>query len=224
MSQIVLIVAAHPDDEVLGVGATAALHARRGDRVQPVILAEGATSRGADDGAVSRLQTCAFDSARILGTAQPIFLGFPDNRLDQVPLLDVVQRIEPIVRSLRPTMVYTHHGGDLNIDHRIAFEAVMTACRPMPGASVRSVRTFETLSATGWLRGGGPDFSPNLFCGIGATLALKLDALRVYADELRSFPHARSLEAVEALARLRGAEAGLGAAEAFAIVRAIEPE
>lgn len=228
MNQTVLVVAAHPDDEVLGCGATIARHAARGDRVHILILAEGATSRrakrdrGANARALSQLADCAQRAGRILGAKSVTLEDLPDNRLDSVDLLDIAKLVERHVERLSPTTVYTHHSGDLNVDHRRIHEAVATACRPLPDAAGRRLLLFEVPSSTEWqLPGSRPPFLPNCFVDVSRTLALKLKALRVYAQEMRAFPHPRSLRAVEHLAKWRGASAGLVAAEAFVIAREI---
>ncbi len=224
----VLIVAAHPDDEILGCGGIAARHAAAGDRVAALILAEGATARrprrdGASDSTeIEALRDAARAAAKILGTEPPQFAGLPDNRMDSLALLDIVKRVEETVERLAPGLVYTHHGGDLNVDHRLTHQAVVTACRPLPDAPVRAIYTFETASSTEWgTAGTDAGFRPTRFVDIGDFLDSKLRALDCYEAEIRPFPHARSREAVEVRARVRGAEAGLAAAEAFEIVREI---
>jgi LmbE family N-acetylglucosaminyl deacetylase len=223
MNESVLIVAAHPDDEVLGCGGTIAAHAAAGDVVHIMFLADGESSRGGgDEAAIAARQERAREAASILGAETPRFLGLPDNRLDSVPLLDVIKRVEAVVEEVNPTVVYTHHRGDLNIDHRIAFQATVTACRPQPGAPVRAIYCFEALSSTEWAAGGpGEQFQPTLFVDIRRHLPEKMRALASYGKELRPFPHPRSPEAVVALARLRGASAGIEAAESFMVVRRV---
>lgn len=219
----VLAVAAHPDDEVLGAGATLARHAREGHAVDIVICAQGLLSRerAADELAqLLKLKDDAREAARRLGSRPPTFLDFPDNAMDSVPLLDVVKRIEGVVAELRPELVYTHHPGDLNLDHQITARAVLTACRPLPGASVRSIHAWETLSSTEWAPASlTAPFLPNHFVDVESTLGSKLGALACYGGELRPFPHPRSPEAVRHLAGLRGATAGFAAAEAFVTLR-----
>ncbi|MEO5335313.1 MAG: PIG-L family deacetylase [Magnetospirillum sp. WYHS-4] len=223
----VLIVAAHPDDEILGVGGTIARHADAGDDVHILILAEGVTSRPgkADAGvALAHLRATAREAAAILGARPPILAGLPDNRLDRLDLLDLVQEVERHVEVLAPETVYTHHGSDLNLDHRLVHQAAATACRPLPGSPVRRLYAFETLSSTEWSTPAtGPAFRPTRYLGIEETLDRKLAAIDRYAAEMRPFPHARSREAVAALARLRGVQAGLSAAEAFEVIREIAP-
>ena len=221
----ILVVAAHPDDEVLGCGGTIAGHADAGDVVRVLFLADGVGARGeARADAQAGREKGAHSAAAILGVKRVDFLGLPDNRLDRLDLLDIVQPVERVVHEFRPSVVYTHHGGDLNVDHRIAHQAVLTACRPQPKGSVLRILCFETVSSTEW--GGpaiGPPFHPNWFVNIEDQLARKMAALREYGEEMRPFPHARSIEAVEALARLRGSSCGLPAAESFILHREIKP-
>lgn len=215
----VLVIAAHPDDEALGCGGTLARHAAAGDAVDILLVADGETSRsGAAVSGVQGRRDAARNAAKALGARPPRFLDLPDNRLDGMPLLEVIQAIESASRELRPEIVYTHHLSDLNVDHQVVARAVLTAFRPLPRSSVRAVYGFEVLSSTGWM---GPEapFAPAHYADVTATLAAKQAALACYGDEMRPAPHARSFEAVEALARYRGATVGLGAAEAFVVYR-----
>ncbi|HVO49261.1 MAG TPA: PIG-L deacetylase family protein [Steroidobacteraceae bacterium] len=223
----VLAIAAHPDDEVLGCGATLARLAREGREVYIAILGEGATARAvrpedADRGEVAGLAAASRVAAGILGAREVFQFGLPDNRFDTVPLLDIVKQVEALVSRLAPRVVFTHWAGDLNVDHGVVHRAVLTATRTLPDASVREVYAFETPSASEWSFGrvAGP-FDPNVFVDVSATLDLKLDAMRAYATELRDYPHPRSLEALTALARWRGSMAGVRAAEAFELVRRV---
>ena len=176
----VLIVAAHPDDEVLGVGGAIACHAAQGDTVHILIVAEGATSRdGTAEGGVQALRESAAHAATVLGAEAPQLLGLPDNRLDTVALLDIIQSVEEVVRKTAPVTVYTHHGGDLNIDHRIVHQATVTACRPVPGSTVRQMFCFETPSSTEWSTPSmGAAFNPTHFVSIADTLDAKTAALK----------------------------------------------
>jgi LmbE family N-acetylglucosaminyl deacetylase len=220
----VLVVAAHPDDEVLGAGGTVLRHALAGDWVGSVIVAEGATSRTdrstealADE--MAALIQAGRRAAAELRAQAPITLGLPDNRLDSLPLLRVVQAIEAVVREFQPEVIYTHHRGDLNVDHRIVHDAVRTAARPLPGSSIRAVYGFETVSSTEW---GAEPFQPQRFVDVAATLTGKLRALAHYGSEMRPAPHARSVAAIEALAKCRGASVGMEAAEAFTVVMELD--
>jgi LmbE family N-acetylglucosaminyl deacetylase len=222
MNKTVLVVAAHPDDEVLGCGGTIARHAGEGDAVHVVFLADGEGARGSARAKVDALagrESAAAAALRILGAAAPIFLGLEDNRLDAYPLLDVVRPVEAVVAALAPDVVYTHHGGDLNIDHELAHRAVMTACRPLPGSAVREIYTFEVVSSTEWGSPGVCQFTPQLYVDVTAQIALKRRALEAYRAEMREAPHPRSFENVAALAAYRGASVGVAAAEAFMVMR-----
>lgn len=224
--ETVLVVAAHPDDEVLGCGGTIAAHAARGDSVHVLILSEGATSRRdvrdciADFQSLQQLENAATQVSVILGLASLSFGHFPDNRLDMVPLLELTKVVESYIEKYAPTVVYTHHAGDLNIDHRAAHNATVTACRPLPSHPVKTVLFFEVPSSTEWQISSPVHlFCPNWFVDVSATLALKMQALQCYHTEMRDWPHSRSYQAVEHLARWRGASAGFEAAEAFMLGR-----
>ncbi|MDO8881038.1 MAG: PIG-L deacetylase family protein [Coriobacteriia bacterium] len=218
----VLVVAAHPDDEVLGCGGTIARHARDGDDVHIVIVAEGATSReGHAHDATTALRAAANQAARLLGASAVHLLGMPDNRLDSVPLLDIIKLIEPIFVNLQPRVVYTHHPADLNVDHTVVHRATATLARPLPGSSVECLLQFEVASSTGWASPSAGLFVPNWFVDIEQFVDIKRQALEVYADEMRAYPHARSAAALDALGHWRGASVGLPAAEAFELQRRV---
>ena len=221
----VLVIAAHPDDEVLGCGGTIAKHARAGDAVYILIVGEGLTSRAgapASKQDVAALQATARSAAARLGAREVEFLGLPDNRLDGMERLDLIQPVESAIARRKPALVYTHHIGDVNIDHRRIHEAVVTACRPVPGHCVETLLFFEVNSSTEWQPPGlAPPFVPDWFEDISGTLEVKLGALAEYAGELRPWPHPRSPEAVTHLARWRGATCGTAAAEAFVLGRRV---
>ncbi|HWZ61729.1 MAG TPA: PIG-L deacetylase family protein [Steroidobacteraceae bacterium] len=227
----VVIVAAHPDDEVLGCGGTAARLAAEGDAVHILLMADGEGAR-ADRNAgrveirerMSARSAAARSAGKILGCASVELLRYADNRMDGEQLLDVVQAVERFMTLHRPSLVLTHHAGDVNVDHRVVHEAVVVACRPQPGLGVRELLFFEVPSSTEWRPPPGPAlFHPNWFVDISATLDRKVEALNAYASELREFPHPRSTAAVRALAQWRGASAGLLAAEAFVLGRKLLP-
>ena len=222
----VLVVAAHPDDDVLGCGGVVARHATDNDCVHILFMAEGGTARQPSvsleqaAGDIASREDCARRSAEILGASPPLFVRNPDNRLDTVPLIDLAKNIEKVIADLRPSIVYTHHGGDLNIDHRRVHEAVLTACRPMAACPVDSIYAFEVSSSTEWALSSAYDaFRPNHFVDITDYLDKKIAALQCHHAEMRPFPHPRSYDAVIALARIRGATCGHQAAEAFQVVR-----
>ena len=225
----VLVVAAHPDDEVLGCGGTMAGHAAAGDSVSVLILGEGMMARGNQgrqehEGKITeRLREDARKAACILGVKETVFLDFPDNRMDSVPLLDITKSVEEVIGRILPEVIYTHHPGDLNVDHGVVSRAVLTAARPLPGSAVTAVYAFEVLSSTEWAFGPGFEpFRPNCFVDIERHLAAKIAALRAYGTEVRPCPHPRSVEAVTSLAKWRGSQSGLSAAEAFCLLRRVQ--
>lgn len=224
----VLVLAAHPDDEVLGCGGAIARHAQQGDQVHIVILAEGLTSRTTQrnreqhHAGLSDLAQAAQDASQVLGTASLTLHDFPDNRMDRCDLLDIVKVVEASIQQHNPAVIYTHHAGDVNIDHQRVHQAVVTAARPLPGHQVKTLLFFEVVSSTEWQPpGSAPMFTPNWFVDISATLSLKHKALDCYHSEMHGFPHPRSLAAVEHLARWRGATVGVEAAEAFMLGRCL---
>jgi LmbE family N-acetylglucosaminyl deacetylase len=217
----VLVLAAHPDDEVLGCGGSIARLARSGARVHVAFLADGVTARpGAPAEELDARRNAARRAGEVLGVSSLSFGDFPDNRMDTVPLLDVVQAIEALIATHQPDTLFTHHSGDVNVDHRRIHEAVTAACRPQTGHPVRTLLSFEVPSSTEWqLPGPATAFVPNWFVDISETLELKLAALDAYAAELREWPHPRSRRGVTHLAHWRGATVGVDAAEAFVLGR-----
>jgi LmbE family N-acetylglucosaminyl deacetylase len=219
-----LILAAHPDDEVLGCGGTIAKLSDNGVIIHVAFIADGVFSRTGHQAAhqeeLNNRRTAAKKACDILGVKSVSFGDFPDNRMDTVPLLDIVKTVETLIAKHQPEMVFTHHAGDVNIDHRRLHEAVVTACRPQPGHPVKTLLCFEVPSSTEWqLPGSAPAFAPNWFVNISEMLDRKLSALEAYADELRNWPHPRSRQGVERLAHWRGATVGVDAAEAFMLGR-----
>ena len=216
------MVAAHPDDEVLGCGGYIAARVKSGDEVDVTFLSDGVTSRDKNLG-ISEIEArriAARSASNVLGVKDVSFGDFPDNKLDSVPILEVIKTIEAVVKRVRPSIVVTHFGGDLNIDHRIVNQAVLTACRPTANQVVKQVIFFEVPSSTEWqVPTEGQAFVPNWFEDISQTLELKVKALMMYEHELREWPHPRSVKAVEHLAHWRGASCGVDAAEAFVLGR-----
>lgn len=219
MKNNILIVAAHPDDEVLGVGGTILKHVKNGDEVNILILGDGESSRkvGAD---ISKREKQCQKVAGKLGVKKVYLERFPDNAFDSISLLEITKKVELIINRLKPHIIYTHHAYDLNIDHRLTFQAVLTACRPQPNFFVKKILTFEILSSTEWqIKDGNNIFCPNEYSNIGNFIDKKIEVLRIYKDELREYPHPRSIEGVKILAQYRGLEVGYRYAEAFRIVR-----
>lgn len=223
----VLVIAAHPDDEVLGCGGTMARLAAEGAQVSILILAEGLTSRPdfdpvGDTALLRGHKERARRAGALLGARAVNLAGFPDNRMDTVPLLEVTQTIEREIARVQPEIVFTQHGGDLNIDHAVTFRATLTATRPLAGCPVKKVYAYEVGSSTEWsFQQFEPRFHPQVFFDIAPYLEMKVAAMQVYESEARAFPHPRSPEAIRANARRWGSVAGLAAAEAFCCVREI---
>jgi len=228
MNKIILVIAAHPDDEVLGCGGTIARLTGEGNDVYVAILGEGITSRydqrnQADKNTVEALKTCSQQVADLLGVKKLFMFGLPDNRFDTVPLLDVIKIIEDLIEKLKPTIVYTHHSGDLNMDHSIACRATLTASRPVPGNIIRKIYAYEVPSSTEWAFNQVWNiFNPNVFIDISETIEKKIKAMGLYLSEVRSFPHPRSAEALRTIAKRWGSVAGVEAAEAFELIREIK--
>lgn len=222
MSKAILVVAAHTDDEALGCGGSIAKHVAAGDNVYAVFLADGVTSRpDATREELEKRNSAAAKAHEILGIKKAYMLGFPDNRMDSVPLLDIVQQLEEVLDAVQPQVVYTHHCGDLNVDHRVTHQAVLTACRPVPGSTVKEVYAFEVLSSSEWNTPGVDTFIPNVFVDISNHLETKLEALKAYELEMREEPHARSVANAERLAVFRGNSAGVPAAEGLSVIRVV---
>lgn len=223
MTDSVLVVAAHPDDEVLGCGGTLARLVEQGSRVCVMFMTDGVGARAAEGDAASARLRAASQALSVLGVELLQAHDFADNRMDQVALLEVVKVVEAALARVTPAVVYTHHAGDINIDHAVVHRAVMTACRPLPGRSVREIYSFEVPSSSEWAPSGQPSFRPNCAVDISKQLSRKLQALACYDAEMRAFPHPRSVQAIEAQARWRGSQFGLLAAEAFQLERQIRP-
>jgi len=227
MNSTIAVVVAHPDDEVLGCGGTLSRLAQEGHNIHILILADGESSREtkSKDGEKSKIKirnNAAVNACKKMECASVVVKNLPDNRLDGVERLDVIQIIESFIHDHNPVILFTHHAGDVNIDHRVVYDSVIAATRPQPGFPVKEVLFFEVPSSTEWRPpGSGTGFHPNVYVDITQTLQIKKDALNAYASELRPFPHPRSLEAIEALARWRGATVGVCAAEAFVLGRKV---
>lgn len=221
----VLVIAAHPDDEILGCGGTMAKLVKQGAEVHSLILGEGATSRNfkrdrtKQQNELSSLYQSAQKAGKILGIKSTTLEQFPDNRMDGVDLLDIIKVIEKHIQEIKPDTVFTHFYGDLNIDHQRAYEATLTACRPQPNHCVKNILLFEVLSSTDYRPALEKSFQPNWFEDIHKTFALKMKALKCYESEMRPWPHSRSYQSVETLSQSRGATAGMKAAEAFLLIR-----
>ena len=220
----VLVIVAHPDDEVLGCGGTIAKLSQEGHNIFTLILGEGVTSRNISKSKVNKelhiLQESAIKANELLGVKKVFFHNFPDNKFDSVPLLEIVKDIEEIKNQIKPKIIFTHYEKDLNIDHQITYKAVLTATRPMAGESVKEIYSFEILSSTEWAF--PTSFSPDVFYDISENINNKLIALSSYEGEIRESSHPRSLAGGWNNAKLWGQKVGLGYVETFKCVRIIK--
>jgi LmbE family N-acetylglucosaminyl deacetylase len=222
----VLVIVAHPDDEVLGAGGIIAKHTKKGDKVKVIFLATGISSRfegkkttNVIKKKIVKLQKDAKKALKILGVTNCTFYKFPDNKMDSVPLLDIVKVIENEIKIIKPKRIFTHHREDLNIDHRTVFNATLTACRPIEGI-VDEIISFEVPSSTEWNY--PVTFNPNYFVNIEKELDKKIKAMKAYKNEIKDFPHPRSAKYLEHNCFRWGSVSGNHCAEAFEIIRKIE--
>lgn len=221
----ILVVAAHPDDEILGCGATIARLIQEGCEAHTLILGEGITSRDEKRNADNRraeieeLRKHVYKANKVIGVEDVILKDLPDNRFDSLPLLDIVKIVEKIKREKKPDIIFTHYQNDLNIDHGITYRAVITATRPIKDESVKEVLSFEVASSTEW---NYPlSFSPDVFFDVSETINLKLKALKEYKGEMKDAYHPRSIEGVKLQAKLWGIKTGMHYVEAFKAVRIV---
>ena len=216
----VMVIAAHPDDEVLGVGGTIPLMKQVGARVTVVIVTDGSSTQYPNQDEVARRKKEHLRQANeVLGTDEVIELDLPDMRLDTLEHWELNQALENVLSQKSYDTVFVHHPGDVNMDHQAIFQSLLVAVRPLPGSTVKNVLTYEVNSSTEWgARSRERVFLPNLYVDIAGTIKQKLESLDRYADELRPYPHPRSSLATESRARTRGNEVGYEYAEAFSLV------
>ena len=234
----ILVIAAHPDDEVLGMGGTIKKYTKLGHNVKIVIMATGITSRRTIEyknsidykldqkilptlnKQISQLRNESKKAAKILGVKNIEFLNFPDNEMDLMSNLEITKSIEKIINSFQPEIVFTHHSNDINIDHKICHTSTLTATRPKKNSIVRKVFSFEVPSSTEWSF--PSNYFPNVFVDISKEISVKKRALQVYKNEIQKFPHPRSTEAIEIISKRWGSVCGFNHAESFFLVRDIE--
>lgn len=222
MRRRILIIAAHPDDEILGCGATVAKLIQNGGVARSIILGQGMISRGADFSALETLRNDATIANEILGIHQVSFYDFPDNSMDSVPLLEITKVVESEIARFCPDLIFTHFGNDLNVDHRITFQAVITACRPQPGLATAEIYSFFVPSSTDWIDGYIlRPFVPNTFIDVSDTIEEKILALKNYQSEMKSSPHSRSLDSLRVFSRYWGMRVGKEYVEPFVLVRKV---
>ena len=218
----VLVIAPHPDDEILGVGGTIAKRTTAGHDVYVCVMTKGCEPLFSSD-SVNQVRSECTEADSILGVKETIFLDFPAAMLETVPRYKLNDAIVKVIQSIKPDEVYLPHRGDMQQDHKMVVDAAMVALRPKYDHVVRRIYAYETLSETGWdIPNTVNEFIPNVYENISDTLETKLDAMRIFQSQLADFPAARSLGAIEALAKFRGATVNVIAAEAFSLIREIK--
>ena len=225
--ETILIVVAHPDDEVLAMGGTICYYKKLNYKVCAMYFSDGISSRKYNSKVrmaidAKKREEASEKAAKLLGFEWVFKGNFQDNAMDKEPLLKYINVIEKVKRSIKPSKVYTHSPTDLNVDHRIISEATLTAFRPQPGESCSEIASFEIPSSTDYshYKFSG-SFSPNKFIDISKFIDAKLKALSFYKSELRPYPHSRSLEGIKLLSQYRGVQVGINNAEAFEVFRKI---
>jgi N-acetylglucosamine malate deacetylase 1 len=218
----VLVFAAHPDDEVLGMGGTIAVHVEGGDQLRVVVVTDGSSTQYPGDSETRlRKEEEALRAAAELGVMDYVHLALPDMRLDTLPHVEVNRVVEEHVGDFSPELVYTPHP-DVNLDHRRLFDSVAVATRPVPGQTVRRLLTYAPTSSTEWTPAPLNWFVPNWFVDIGEAIERKVAAFAQYETERREYPHPRSERAIRAAAEFYGASCGREFAEPFVLVRGLE--
>lgn len=222
MTKKILIIAPHPDDEVLGCGAYIGKCARAGHHPYVLIITRGTPKYYSEDRIVN-VRKEALEAHNILGVKETRFLEYHAPELDQTPISDIANDIVAIIRELKIDTLFLPHRGDIHNDHSIVFKAGLVAARPVGQYSVKDIYCYETLSETEWAAPFGDDaFIPTFFTNVEDTFPLKLEAMKCFKSQLRDFPNPRSLENLTALAKFRGATVGVSLAEAFMHIRSIE--
>ena len=217
MPERVLVLAAHPDDETIGAGATIARWVAEGNEVFVWFATDGVSSRDEIPESSQARREASERALRILGVTDGFYHEFPDNELDMVGRLSVCKAMESVAARLKPTRLLTHSQSDLNVDHRIVGECAAVVARPTPPQSVTSLWHFEVPSSTSWFGDSASSFSPTHFVEVAEYMRVKEAALKEYGPEIPGWPHARSVKALQALAMTRGASVGLSRAEAFSV-------
>jgi len=217
----ILIVAAHPDDEILGCGGTI-LKLKEKNDINVIFMTNGVSARGKNKISEKRRKNACLKLFKYLNISKPEFFNFPDNQLDRTPLLKIIKKIERKINLYKPDTIFTHYSNCLNIDHRKTFEAVNTACRPINKISVKKILSFEIPSSTDWALFHGKNFQPNYYIDISKFLNEKINLIKFYKDELRNYPHSRSVKSIKSLASYRGVSSGVKYAEGFYLNRYLD--
>ena len=224
MREVVLVVVAHSDDESISMAGTISKHIKKGDKVFVISMTNGVGAR--DDANLNKInqrKNASVTASKVLGFEWGDCYDFTDNGMDSYPLIEIIKAVEKAKYKYRPTLVYTHSGADLNVDHRVVANSVLTAFRPQPNELCKELRLFEVASATDYGNSAiTGSFSPNLFIDISNEWPAKVKALEAYMEEMREYPHSRSIKGIKNLANLRGNQVGYDFAEAFEVIRKLE--
>ena len=224
----ILVIAAHPDDEILGCGATLLYYQKLGYSIKVIFLSDGKSSRNLKKNEKKKLIKLRSDQAKkvskISKFLKPKFINYPDNQLDTIPILKIVQKIEKEIIRFKPSIIFTHYENDLNVDHQIAFKSVLTATRPKSKSFVRKIYCFEIPSNTdfSFKKNKNKIFVPNFYVNIEKYLKKKLELLRIYSGEMKRWPHQRSIKGIKVISNYRGSQIGVKNAEAFVCIRNLE--
>lgn len=220
--QKIIVIAPHPDDEILGCGGLMSKYAKEGREVYVLVITRGTPKLYSDDRIVN-VRKEALDAHKILGVKETVFLDFHAPELDQTSLAEISMEISKVIKKLAIDTIFIPHRGDIHSDHRVVYNASIVAGRPVAGSTVKNIYAYETLSETEWAAPFGDDaFIPTHFVDVSDTFDKKLEAMSCFKSQLKPFPNSRSLEAIEALAKFRGATVGVLRAEAFMTVRTVE--
>jgi LmbE family N-acetylglucosaminyl deacetylase len=221
MQKNILIIAPHPDDEVLGCGATIAKYASLGHTLYVLVATRGSKNLYTDD-RIENVRNEALNAHNVLGVTKTFFLDFPAPELDTVPISDISREISKIIAEFKINVLFLPHRGDIHNDHKVIFNAGLVAARPVGNYTVKDIYCYETLSETEWAAPFADDaFIPNLYIDISDSMHLKIEAIKCFKSQLKEFPNPRSIETIEALAKFRAATVGFKSAEAFMIIRQI---
>ena len=217
----ILIVAAHPDDEILGCGGTI-LKLKKNNLINVIFMTNGTDARGKNKKASQKRISGCYNLFKKLKLKKPIIFNFPDNKLDTVPLLKIVKKIKENISKFKPDIIFTHFDGCLNIDHQITFKATITACRPVKNNTVKQILSFEVPSSTEWSLLKDKKFQPNYYIDISSYIKEKISLMKYYKDEIKPYPHSRSLKSIRSLSEYRGTHVGVKNAEAFYLYRSLD--
>lgn len=224
MREVVLVVVAHSDDESISMAGTISKHIKKGDKVFVISMTNGVGAR--DDANLNKInqrKNASVTASKVLGFEWGDCYDFTDNGMDSYPLIEIIKAVEKAKYKYRPTLVYTHSGADLNVDHRVVANSVLTAFRPQPNELCKEIRLFEVASATDYGNSSiTGSFSPNLFIDISNEWPVKVKALEEYLEEMCEYPHSRSIQGIKNLGNLRGNQVGYDFAEAFEVIRKLE--